>query len=404
MAAISRRNILQFSGALALAGAPRGAGAAPSRRPAVLTFYYPGHHRDPRNDAWLGEGWTEWPTIAAARPRFPGHQQPKRPSWGNFDEADPHWSAREIALAADHGLDGFIFNHYWYEGRPFLNRALDGGFLQADNRSRMRFAVMLTNYDWTEIFPASAEGPHRIFASGTLTQAQFAGWVDHVIARYLRHPQYLRIDGALYLGFYDVDTLARGLGGLEVLGDTLTALRAKVATLGLGAVHINACSPGLAALAKDGRSGQEVAALLGIDSITAYSWAADFAFPPGGFPTADYGRAARGAAAEWVRDAAKYGAICLPTVAMGWDPSARTQQGVPYRAGGYPWLPILTGNTPAAYRRALIAARNFAQQSGAPVVMLNAWNEWSEGSYLLPERATGTAYLSAVRRVFGRAR
>lgn len=34
-------------------------------------------------------------------------------------------------------------------------------------------------------------------------------------------------------------------------------------------------------------------------------------------------------------------------------------------------------------------------------VLINAWNEWTEGSYLLPEKRTGTAYLAAIQRVFG---
>lgn len=367
----------------------------------VLAYYYPGHHRDPRNDAWLGKGWTEWPMIAAARPRFGGHAQPKQSSWGAFDEADPRSAARELALAADHGIDGFVFNHYWYDGQPFLNGALDEGFLKARNRHRLKFALMLTNYDWADVFPAKAEGQHRLFASGTLTPPQFAGWVEQLVTRYLPNAQYLRLDGALYVGFYDVGVLAKGVGGLDALAAALRAFRDRVQANGLGQLHLNACTPGVAALATGGQSPSDVASALGLDSVTSYSWADDFAFPPGGFPSADYAGAIPGAIKGWASDAARFAKPRLPTVAMGWDASARTEQGVPYRAGGYPWLPILTGNSPAAWQRALLAARDFARETGAPAVMLNAWNEWSEGAYLLPERANGTAYLAAVRRVFG---
>jgi len=35
------------------------------------------------------------------------------------------------------------------------------------------------------------------------------------------------------------------------------------------------------------------------------------------------------------------------------------------------------------------------------IIILNAWNEWTEGSYLLPDQRTGTKYLEAVKNVFG---
>lgn len=37
-------------------------------------------------------------------------------------------------------------------------------------------------------------------------------------------------------------------------------------------------------------------------------------------------------------------------------------------------------------------------------VLLNAWNEWTEGCYLLPEERTGNGCLEAVKRVFGAAK
>ena len=86
--------------------APSAAQGKPAdRRPEVAAIYFPSWHRYDHMDAWHGYGWSEWELIKAAPARFPGHCQPLRPSWGFFDESQPEWAGRQIALAADHDID-----------------------------------------------------------------------------------------------------------------------------------------------------------------------------------------------------------------------------------------------------------------------------------------------------------
>jgi len=33
-----------------------------------------------------------------------------------------------------------------------------------------------------------------------------------------------------------------------------------------------------------------------------------------------------------------------------------------------------------------------------PVILINAWNEWTEGSALLPEKDQGTRYLETLKK------
>ncbi len=64
----------------------------------------------------------------------------------------------------------------------------------------------------------------------------------------------------------------------------------------------------------------------------------------------------------------------------------------------------MAGNTPEAFRAALqaIKERMDAVPSAPKILTINAWNEWTEGSYLEPDTRYGMQYLEAIRDVFTR--
>ena len=373
-----------------------------THEPNVLAYYFPQYHRDSRNDAFHGRGWTEWDLLRAAKPRFAGHAQPITPAWGEFDESDPSWAAQEIELAATHGVSGFLYDWYWYEGKPFLETALEQGFLKAQNRAKLKFALMWANHDWVNLFPHQSGTPLKLMMPGAATRASFEQMTDYFIEHYLHEPNYLLVDGAPYFSIYELGTFIKGIGGLDAARDALEMFRTKVKAAGFADLHLNAIVWGVTVLPSELTLDDPAAVVqhLGFSSTTSYAWVHHFDLSQGEALTRPYDEAARANYNVWERYTTEFGVPYYPSVSMGWDPSPRTGQDAPYRVGGYPWTAILAGNTPQAFARALEEARAYALRHDSPIITVNAWNEWTEGSYLLPDTVHGMAYLEAIRDVF----
>lgn len=376
----------------------------PDEQITVACYYFGNYHPgDPRNTANKGPDWSEWELVKEARPRFPGHAQPKVPLWGYADESDPVAMAQKIDAAADHGVDAFIFDWYYYNDGPFLDRPIDRGFLGAENNARLKFAFMWANHDWLEIQPYRRGTEQKLLYPGAVTPETFDRICDHVITSYFQHPSYWRIDGRPYFSFYDLTKLLASFGDVQSTRAALDKFRAKAVAAGLPGVHLNAVvwgQPILPGEQKPTDSAQLVKDL-GFDSVTSYVWIHHVTLPQ---LQTDYNEVRDGYLRYWSDAERKFDVPYYPNVTMGWDSSPRAHQDDEFGNFGYPFTNTISGNTPERFKEALerTKRRLLSKPDGPRILNINCWNEWTEGSYLEPDTTHGMRYLEAVRDVFAR--
>lgn len=365
----------------------------------TAVYYFPNFHVDPRNEAVHGKGWTEWELMKHAGPRFPGHMQPKIPAWGYEDEADPAVMARKIDAAADHGFDAFIFDWYWYEG-PFLERALNEGFLGAPNRGRMKFALMWANHDWKNFHPGNRDTANYKITFPWTTRRDTIPYVwDYLIEHYLTQPNYWKIDGKPYFSIYAISRFIAQMGGVEDAAEVLADFRARAKAAGLPGLHLNAVGLDMLDRSPQSAARHDQVVKAGFDSCTSYNcvclsekWMQEF-------PRVDFQEMAD----DYIEVAKKTMRALpfpfYPVITTGWDPSPRTIQSEVYDPTPcYPWMAVMESSP----EKLVDATRKTAEllmtrPADERIMFFNAWNEWTEGSYLEPDNFYGMKMLEAIR-------
>lgn len=226
---------------------------------------------------------------------------------------------------------------------------------------------------------------------------------DYIISKYFRHPSHWMIDGRPYCSIYDLPTLMESFGGIDATAAALKKFREKTKAAGLPGLHLNAVMWGNPILPgeKTVKNRSELADRLGFDSVTSYVWIHHFHLDD--FPQTPYEKVMRKSIGYWHQAANEFHMPYYPNVTMGCDSSPRTDQTKPLTNKGYPAMASMSGNTPAAFKQALQEARKFldARPADQRILTINAWNEWTEGSYLEPDTVNGMGYLDAIRAVFG---
>jgi hypothetical protein len=185
----------------------------------------------------------------------------------------------------------------------------------------------------------------------------------------------------------------------------LEQMRKKVRALGFPGLHINAVTWGVKLLPGQSEISNlpELLDALHVDSTTSYVWIHHTEFAKAF--TTEYGEIEREYEIYRATAAKQLGRPYFPNVTVGWDSTPRACQTDNFRLGEYPFTSVIVNNTPEAFTAALESAKSFTMTNLPPskrLITLNSWNEWTEGSYLEPDTATGMAYLDAVRKVFAR--
>lgn len=390
----------------------------------VVAIYFPSFHQDSFYDQWYGTGWNEWQLMEERGPLFEGHEQPKHCEWGSFDEADPQWMAKQIDLAADHGITSFNFDWYWYSGQKFLHRALEDGFLKAPNCERLKFYVMWANHTWG-VFPAMRERfkGHISDDADTAAHGQALAYdkpllevrhsledlinvAEYCAEHYFHKSNYHCIDGKPIFSFWRWDELENQLGGVEAVAEGFEAMRAVARRHGFSGLHIKiniACYegpetlhcwwPGLIVKAKQA----------GADSVFGYNVARTHRYQDltNDRPVVSYNEVIESHKELFAR-CENEGLPFHPVATIGFDNTPRWHQGakLPLDFRKHFYEPIVIDGSPQKFQEVLYTCRQSIERcGGAPrMLLINAWNEWTEGNYLLPDQRYSTGYLEAVKQ------
>jgi hypothetical protein len=360
----------------------------------VAAYFWPAYHDEVRSrETFWHEGIGEWEIIKKGNPRFEGHYQPRIPLWGYEMDNDPEVMEKKIEAATCNGINIFIFDWYWYDGKPLLEESINEGFLKAKNVSKMKFYLMWANHDvmgyqWNH----NLYKPDTILWQGEIDWNNFRLLVDRVIKQYFVQPGYFRIDNKPVFSLWSLSELVRSFSGLEGTKKALDYFRNEVEKAGFPGLHIqlsgyNHGREGQPSILEEslteGRSVNELVSQLGINSITTYNWG-------GGTDYLNLGERSVLWREKWdsIRSVPYF-----PNVTVGYDDSPR----FPEREKGI----VHINNSPESFAAYLQKAREYSGSHPEQhrLITINAWNEWTEGSYLEPDMKWGYGYLESVSKV-----
>lgn len=368
----------------------------------IIAFYLPQFHEIPENDEWWGRGFTEWTNVKKARPVYKGHAQPRIPLDGNYynllDDDVKIWQAE---IAKEHGIYGFAYYHYWFNGHILLGRPMEQ--MLANDNVDIPFCISWANEPWTKAWV----GNERI----TLIAQKYGKkkeWKEHFdyLLPFFKDRRYIKEDNKPLFIVYRPEII-------PCLNDMLDCWQECAKENGFSGIKIMSQSndfnmsegkkndrfeyliEGQPDYAHGSIRGKRFKLLRAIRrNLTAYAgkrfgidlyrYGAKTVRKATGINRVDYDEVWRTIIAQKPTSDKN-----VPGAFVGWDNTPR------YGSRAI----IYTGDSPKKLEKYMTEQiRRAKYVYKKDMIFMYAWNEWAEGGYLEPDERYGYENLLAVKR------
>ncbi len=339
-----------------------------------IAFYLPQFHENEENNKWWGKGFTEWTNVKRGVPMFRGHNQPRVPErLGYYDLVeDRKIQYKQVELAKKFGVYGFCFYYYWFNGKRLLEKPFDQFVENKD--LRFPFCICWANETWSRRWNGDEK---EILIKQVHNASSDSRFIKSILPLF-KDERYIKVDEKPLLLIYRIDLFPKP-------AYTIDFWRKYCRREGIGEIHV--------ALVQS----------FGMVDHRIYGADSSVEFPPhkiwanernGEINQKTEGYEGKVYSYKEVVDnqmiVKKREYTLFPGSMLEWDNTARRMKSANVF---YKYHPELFGKW-------LIKNQMYTRiYNKEPIMFINAWNEWAEGSYLEPDQKYGTQALEMVKKI-----
>lgn len=349
-----------------------------------IAIYLPQFHPIEENNNWWGKGFTEWTNVVKSKPRYKGHYQPHLPAdLGFYDLRLEEVRIQQAQLAQEHGIHGFCYYHYWFNGKRILERPFEEVF--KSKKPNFPFMLCWANENWTGTWDG---GNNKVLLKQEYSEEDDLNHIKHLIP-YFKDERYIKVKGKPVFIIYRPKLFPN-------LKNTIKIWRDEVKNAGFPDIYLGF---------SQNSEYQKEPKVMGFDF--AFNFQPNFTFQALKHKNSIFKRIInklrkkinKNGIKLRVFDYEEYSKFemnkdfkknVFPGITPMWDNSARKENAF-----------ILDNSTPENYGVWLKYIFNNYPWSNKEdnFLFINAWNEWAEGNHLEPCKKWGLEYLKITKEV-----
>ncbi len=347
----------------------------------TIAMYLPQYHQNDENDKWWGKGFTEWTNVKAARPLFEGHMQPRVPYQENYYDLSGRIELdRQMKMAAQYGVDGFCFYHYWFKGKKLLQKPLEN---MLKGEISLPFCLCWANESWSRNWDGVAVTGEVLMPQDYGTEED---WIAHFkyLNNYFSRKEYIKKDGKPVIVIYKASEIScrkdmflkwRELAQREGYPDLYIINTSRRSVVWDIPTFTDACM-----------DFEPFATRSRVHMLDMYKMCNVYKGEDRDYRVIDYEKFCEYMTRRFVTK----GNIHYLGMFAGWDNTPRKREKTEL---------IFENNTPEMFGKYYDIQYQRSVKCGNEFMFINAWNEWGEGTFLEPDEVYKFGYLSEIKRV-----